>query len=103
MDAALRTGLWNVLYKFVLGPMHDYTWLNQTTLRPIIQRIWAEHLKRAIDTIPSTTHLVVQQFRSHFFNCMWHEVYDFIEFIAQIFGESFTLMRATIYLANQNC
>lgn len=86
MDADLRTGLWNVLYAFVLTKNVDQSFRGLTqgaTLYPLFVGMWHEIFKKPIDTIPTYFDETSANFRQVFAGCSWHEAYDLIEFVAQ--------------------
>lgn len=45
--------------------------------------LWHSYFKEPIDTIPAHGYQVLQVIRQYFFNCLWHEVYDFLEVVAK--------------------
>jgi len=54
---------------------------------PFLQYIWSDYFKRPIDTIGSNWSSAYQELRSYYYSCLWNEVYDFIQFIANYSGK----------------
>lgn len=89
MDDDLRIGLWNKLTECFWchheESANEY-YLNgrrfgRQPLKGIIDRLWTRHLKRALDRVPTEWEDIYDEIRSYYFSCMWHEVYDFIEYM----------------------
>jgi len=86
MDADLRNGLWSVLFETYLGKFRDYHnepapayWAWEQRL---VVGLWRDFYKLAVDSIPHSWPIAVEQMRNWFFQAEWHQVYDFLEFIA---------------------
>lgn len=88
MDDALRNSLWNVLMEWVFD---SYKKSDHVKGNAIVTRIWRDHLKRRLDDLDQYQYSieVVPEIRKHFLACAWHQVYDFIEFVAQICHSDF--------------
>ena len=82
MDDDLRNGLWDALTIFYWNRIRGKFLSLNGEMDVLFNRLWHSYFKRPIDTLDNywpTTYKVV---RSYFYNSEWHEVYDFIEFIA---------------------
>nr|WP_045737671.1 hypothetical protein [Xanthomonas sp. MUS 060] len=82
MDAALRNGLWNVLYSTFFDTAHNDGHEHVSRL------IWQLYFKKPIDSRPSERGMFDGQYRADFdevracfFGWEWNEVYDFVEFM----------------------
>lgn len=89
MNDTLRNGIWNVLYAGEFGRegFLDEIQIRDGSSRRIEQRIeafsralWADYFKLPVDKRPDYTSQILEEIRDYFFNCDWHEVYDFMEF-----------------------
>ena len=86
MDTALRNGLWNVLWthhwhrlsEWGLFPISDLRDMNT-----LFNRLWHNHFKRPLDTVPFDGVTAYEETREYFFRCDWNEVFDFLEFVVK--------------------
>ncbi|MBI5539215.1 MAG: hypothetical protein HY951_04100 [Bacteroidia bacterium] len=85
MDIELKNGLWNSYKINFIDQIEttskyagDYDYVTYSKL------LWQNHFKLTIDTIPNSFHNTEFFIRERFFKFNWYEVYDFIEFIANI-------------------
>ena len=85
MDADLRCKLWNVFqiqfWDHIYGD--DLTSSANIEISTYLKALWNDHFKRPLDTLPYFWHKTYAELRKYFFNCVWNEVYDFVEFAAQ--------------------
>ncbi len=84
MDKELRNGLWNALTIFYWEQVRS-EWLYNSEnerINTLFRKLWIDYFKRQIDTLEYYWPKTYKETRKYFFNCKWHEVYDFIEFIA---------------------
>ncbi len=91
MDDDLRSGLWSALKTtlwtgahFVHGISPGYFLedpLNRQ-LKRISHALWLDYFKSPVDELPSRWDEAEGFFRNYFFKSLWHEAYDFIEFVA---------------------
>lgn len=85
MDDTLRNGLWNILLRRHFSS--DSVWVkHDSRLERILRAIWDKHFKEPIDEIPIGSGTAIAVVREYFMHCQWHEVYDFVEFVAALFG-----------------
>jgi Arc/MetJ-type ribon-helix-helix transcriptional regulator len=75
MDDALRTSLWNVFVEEIWPNYDD---------REFGPPLWRELFKLPTDEIPWTRGGVQDELRKQFFDWDWYEVYDFLEWMAQV-------------------
>lgn len=82
MDDDLRNGLWNVCYDRL------FKYFLQKYFSPhedrLVGGLWRSFFKLRADEIPSYGRDVVKFLKTHFFEATWNEVYDLIEFVAQV-------------------
>ena len=50
----------------------------------LYRRLWLDFFKLPLDSLSKDLHVIDLEIRTRFFKWSWHEVYDFIEFVAQI-------------------
>jgi len=83
MDDALRNRLWNIL-DFHYWSRGQGTYRDE--IAPVMQsffnKLWHYFFKIPVDTLTLSWSKDYGTIRQYFFNCQWHEVYDFIEFTA---------------------
>lgn len=86
MDDALRHGLWNALHVSIWERI-EFSHYSQTfrtaNVYTLFQNYWHNLFKFPLDNLPDDLKQAHRRVREHFFECKWHEVYDFIEFTAQ--------------------
>lgn len=98
MDEPLRNGLWNLLTVYCWEdaerqldwPSHGYYYYPDDpdkVLYDFCERCWLRFFKRTLDTLHSSWTTFKAELREYFFKCEWYEVYDFIEFVAQNYGQ----------------
>lgn len=92
MDQDLKNSLWSVLKMHywdtirtnIYGSACSLSELGNEQLRILCQRLWFYFFKLPLDNLPMNDWgSVYAQLRDRFFKWSWHEVYDFIEFVAQ--------------------
>ncbi|NRF48168.1 AbiJ-NTD4 domain-containing protein [Stutzerimonas stutzeri] len=96
IDDELRNSLWNLLTVFYwrtyqapgteLYGRNDY--VQHSNLEQLITQIWLHYFKKPIDTIDPYWEFCHKSLRDYFFSADWHQIYDFIEFIANYGPES---------------
>lgn len=83
VDDALRNRLWNVVSRLYFA--YKYSRLrDDDDFRYFVRLLYHEYFKRTFDTIGSLCETTYMEIRDYFLNCEWYEVYDFLEFIANI-------------------
>lgn len=92
MNDVLRAGLWNVLLAerfdrtgFVYSDRHRYS----AGIDPFSAALWANYFKLPVDERPPENRKKLSHIRDYFFACSWYEVYDFIEFCVEYFGNDY--------------
>lgn len=95
MNDELRVSLWNVLELELWSTPcffeNDLSLFANSkpdfdTFRKLL---WVNHFKQPIDRCPDLYPAIMSIIRTHFFNCQWNEVYDFLEFVVSYYGSSF--------------
>jgi len=83
IDDELRNRLWNIITAYYFNLTNRYTKIQSyDELFVLFTRLWHEHFKKPIDTMPSVWGKLLSETREYYFECDWNEVYDFIQFIA---------------------
>jgi hypothetical protein len=89
IDEALRNSLWSLLKIYLWDKVYSNTGAPYLRYHSEMQRfcslLWFRHFKNPLDTLPDEWYVVLSNLRTHFFNCLWWEVYDFVEFTADNF------------------
>jgi len=89
VDDELKNGLWNGLKIFVVDKLSRHNQYSRDTEFDIFCSIlWHHYYKLPIDTIPKYDSSSEEYIRNSFFNGMWYDVYDLLEFIANIDSNS---------------
>ena len=86
MDDALRHGLWNALHLCIWQRItygHREENFRYSNVYVLFQHYWLNLFKIPLDNLPDYLIDAHKRVREYFFECQWHEVYDFIEFTAQ--------------------
>lgn len=85
IDNELLNGLWNALKIYFIDPLEKYSQYSRDTEFDLFCKIlWLHFYKLPIDTIPENCYRSESYIRERFFQFKWFEVYDFLEFIANI-------------------
>jgi hypothetical protein len=91
MDNALRNALWNSLETHYWNSIKESSELyggfylsdpKNGALQLLCRRLWMHFFKKPLDTMPNAWKKTRPIIRGYFFDCLWYEVYDFIEFVA---------------------
>jgi hypothetical protein len=84
MDDELRNSLWNAFYIFFWKPYNspEITGTTRATdkYEILIRYLWIYYFKKPLNDVPIIAESAIDVFKRYFFDCKWHEVYDFIEF-----------------------
>jgi len=91
IDPDTRTRLWNLLddIYWSIIPNHHAGFLSQyNNLNNLLKRIWHNFFKSPLDTMDNWFPDSYKVIRKYFFDCEWHEVYSFVEFIANNFPDA---------------
>lgn len=92
MNDSLRNGIWNVLYNYDFGERgFTYSSSHSTPARiePFSKVLWARYFKEPIDGRPRDNPKIFERIRKYFFQCQWHEVYDFVEFCVRYYKRGY--------------
>lgn len=90
MDEDLRSSLWSVLCFFYwdtyVAPRDEIygrsDYVQESNMHPLVASLWLNYFKFPIDTIDEYWEECRSRLRKYFFKASWHEVYDFVEFVA---------------------
>lgn len=93
IDDALRAKLWNVLDLHYWRDANSYAnYLNNFAIMPemhsFLNRLYNSLLKIPVDTIPEDWPHAYRKIRDFYFQREWYFVYDFIEFIANVYEDN---------------
>jgi len=83
MDNELRIALWNAFQLFYLEKIKS-NWISQSEFDMFFKILWHNFFKLPLDNLDDYFPKTNARLREWFFEWEWYEVYDFIEFIAQI-------------------
>ncbi|WP_083325717.1 AbiJ-NTD4 domain-containing protein [Hymenobacter coccineus] len=85
LDPELRNGIWNVLKICLIDNLEKQDRYSSVTEFNVFCKIlWAYFYKLPIDTIPSNYYNAESYIREVYFASKWFEVYDLLEFIANL-------------------
>lgn len=83
MDDDLRNALWNACTShFFFIPPHESFLGEVPKLKAFYHRLWHDFFKSATDTLDSRIRVNIATVRKWFFSAQWHEVYNFLEYLA---------------------
>jgi len=91
IDDELRISLWNKLDSFYWSRANPTFILDSASnqhLLWLLKYIWSEYFKLPLDTIGNSWKPAYKYLREYYFSCSWNEVYDFIEFVANHYGNA---------------
>ncbi|MGL4491053.1 MAG: AbiJ-NTD4 domain-containing protein [Rhizobiaceae bacterium] len=78
----LRNSLWNVVYAFYVQYEEEVRDWKNTNLGAIADLGHRHFFKLPIDTLPEYRYRYCEWLKDRFFKIKWHELYDFIEWLA---------------------
>lgn len=85
LDLELRNGLWNSLKIYFIDSIEKFNqYSRETEFDMFCKVLWLHFFKLPIDTIPNSHYDSEYYIRERFFKFQWFEVYDFLEFIANL-------------------
>lgn len=90
INTSLRTAIWNTLddqifsNKYFLNDRFDNygQFASEARIFPFSRLLWANFFNHPVDTRPANPHIILTEIRNWYFKAPWHEIYDFIEFVA---------------------
>lgn len=82
VDENLRNRLWNVLDYFYWQDRIRYGSPIKEDYKVLFTRLWHNYFKKPVDNLAFMWHNDLSIVREYFFECVWFEVYDFIESVA---------------------
>ena len=82
MNDDLRNSLWNIL-DIIMWSSKDFitTQFGEARIQDFSSRLWFNFFKLPIDSRPRYGSQILEIIREHFFNCEWHGVYEFLEYV----------------------
>jgi hypothetical protein len=85
MDQDLRNCLWSAVKIHYAVPSYSapHYQYQADQLMILYRRLWLDFFKLPLDSLSKDLHVIDLEIRTRFFKWSWHEVYDFIEFVAQ--------------------
>ena len=94
MDKPLRNSLWNCIYEFYIetsGEVQNNKYLDPNYVKAhrfyrdyFFKKIWFKFLKKPLNELSSNLITASIDVREYFFQLQWNEVYDFLEFVADL-------------------
>ena len=88
MDVELRNGLWNVLTILYWKQVKSGLISEYKNIDILLKKLWLNYFKKPIDTLDEYWLDIYHEIREYFFSCKWHEVYDFVEFVANNYPDN---------------
>ena len=82
IDDDLRNGIWNVLIECYWDLVIPKYFIKNTPMYIFINKSYSSYFKQPLDTLENSWRAVYAEIRKYYFSCLWYEIYDFIEFIA---------------------
>lgn len=89
IDNELRVGLWNAVYSFYLSGATPYFSTNTPENKRVLgvcNILWKDYFKKPVDDIPKESSKTIDIIKRYHFDCIWYEVYDLIQFLANNCG-----------------
>ncbi|RLK50649.1 hypothetical protein DFR31_0555 [Alkalispirillum mobile] len=89
MSEELQNSLWNVLDIHIWssrGFLNPVSHIRNAEIYTFSRKLWFGYFKKPLDSIPEYEFQIMDEIRGHFFSRIWHEVFDFIEFVLSIDG-----------------
>ncbi len=83
MDNALRNRLWNLIIKS-FDDQAPKNFFGKDSAINCLKPYWQDFFKLPVDDIPFNFNDAIKSIRNYFFNSQWFQVYDFMEFSAQV-------------------
>ena len=87
MDDDLRNGLWNALYEVINGIDRVYKHSELPFIHIMLISIWADVLKRPVDTLNDCGSDALEQLREYYYSFEWFEVYNLVEHVMQFMAQ----------------
>ncbi len=97
IDEPLRNSIWNALQIYywdsfkITQDLYTHYYLSgygNEKLRMLIQKIWIHYFKKPIDELGDDWQAIYKKNRNYYFESIWFEIYDFIEFIVQNYDDA---------------
>jgi len=85
----LKNRLWNVLCDCIWENIPSDL-RNSAAAKQYVRLIWHDYFKNTFDSLGSYWSEIYPELRGYFFNCTWHEVYAFLEFIVSSYPTNFS-------------
>lgn len=88
IDEELKNSLWNMMYlcywkSFKSPDLHNSLTIKGSNLESMIFAIWLHFFKNPIDKMDGLFPRFLDTVRKFYFTCDWHQIYDFLEFVAK--------------------
>ena len=107
MPDHLRTTLWSIICEEMFDKISNDVDYNErySKLTLFFRKLWIDFFKNPIDNLSVSNGKIYPEksydfVREWFFSAKWYEVYEFLEFCAEIFGISF-VNRCNLYLERE--
>jgi hypothetical protein len=84
IDDSLRNGLWNVVHLHYFSDSSNFLDSLSDKNEIFLKLIWKDFFKNRLDALPEWGPDVIDHIRNWFYGSAWYDVYDLVEFIAQI-------------------
>jgi hypothetical protein len=83
IDTDLRNSLWNIVKLFFLDNFSKTSYV-KPNYGDFAKVLWHKYFKLPVDDLSNNDHYTETQIREYFFKAEWNEVYDFLEFLANL-------------------
>lgn len=89
MERTLKDRLYNVFLTNLLNKVSTSFFIGTSVYESMIINIWDGFLKRNLEDMPRETFHIKLEFNNFYKNLEWYEVYNFIEYVANVKEHSF--------------
>ncbi len=87
IDDELRNGLWDIVTVYYFHKIKEKFLRAEPNIESLLEGVWHNVFKRPIDTIDPWGGEVYSEIREYFFACTWSQVYDFVEFLPNMYRD----------------
>ncbi len=84
MNQDLKNSLWNIVYTQLIEISRTTYLIRDSIYYDLYSIVWKNFLKLPINLIPEKHYEISDVIRHNFYDYQWYEIYNFIEFLANI-------------------
>ena len=86
IDSELKNGLWNLILVLIIDPMENNAHRGEPEFQVFMKLLWHDFFKERISKIPGGYKSdQVEHLENRFFEFPWYKIYDFIEYLLEIY------------------